>query len=210
MSVVLPTYLIDDYEDGMISERAWVQVTEITDTAIKAVEWLDGEMAAEDQQPGSRYIVTGKEHQRPVGTLVEGREDLRSVKPLDEYADCKECVDGKWQGIDEIQGADPIKFEELSATEKRKLGKGHDWNAEAQAIVEKIGGTAKLFEDDCDECYGTGKAGEFLFESYEPLPWEKCEEDAPEAMLFWAIELTEDENAPLTPEVNEHQQGFDL
>lgn len=79
-------------------------------------------------------------------------------------------------------------------------------------------GTGKFTEDDeedsCDECYGTGKKGEFIFDSCEPIPWEACEADAPEAKHFWNIELTDDQEAPIDPanrlNVSDAQEKMDI
>lgn len=65
-------------------------------------------------------------------------------------------------------------------------------------------------EDNCDDCYGTGKNGEFIFDSCEPIPWEECEADHPEAMEFWNLTLTDEPEGAGPPEVSEHQTNLDV
>lgn len=210
---VFPMFLVDDYPDGMIQEKAWVQVTEITATGRAAEEWLQKEMPVNDQghaDDDAYYKATGeKTHQRPSGYAITGK-DSRSVKPLDEYADCTYCQDGKVKVIDklELNHVAQKKFDALPRIERAKLSPGRELLVEAQEIITTIGARiVSAHEEDCDECLGTGKNGEFIYDSCEPIPWETCEADHPEAMEFWVIVITDEEHDQ--PTVHEDQQQMD-
>lgn len=77
-------------------------------------------------------------------------------------------------------------------------------------------GTGKFEEDDedgednCDDCYGTGKAGEFIFDSCEPIPWEACEAEHPEAVHFWNLTVTDEPEDEKPVEVSEQQERMDI
>lgn len=211
---VYPMYLVDDYPDGAIEERAWVQVTSVTATGRAAEEWLQREMPIEEQfgrEEGHWYRATGERtHQRPAGHAITDK-DGRSVKPLDEYPDCTYCKGtGKVKVIDtlELNNQARAKFEALPRLDRAKLSPGREIDDEATALVEAIGARIiKAHEEECDECIGTGKDGEFMYDSCEPIPWEACEEEHPEAMEFWVIEVTDESPAPT---VSEHQGELDL
>lgn len=203
---VFPTYLVDDYPDGAINEKAWVQVTEITANPRDAIDWLAKEIEPDDEM---RYIVIGTSHQRPSGYPIKGK-DGRSVKELDEYPPCdaEGCKEGRVELIDEIRQP-PDKESALA----RFIGYELTDNRTAQ--IEELGGkVVATTREDCEECLGTGRKGEFIYDSCEPIPWEACEDNHPEALHFWNIELTDDPEAPMfpagVPDVSEHQERMDI
>jgi hypothetical protein len=210
MSNAYPMYLVDDYPDGGIEEKGWVEVTERTANPRDAIDFLIKEMSLDDLGDDMRVIVTGTSHQRPSGYPVE-KSDARTAKPLDEYGPCQAaaCVDGHIEVIDKITGPP----EHHRFFEKKE---GWELTPEIKREVEAKGGRiVETTRDTCDECYGTGKAGEFMFDSCEPMPWEACEPDHPEALHFWNIEITDDPDAPLfpgpvAPDVSDQQEKMDI
>lgn len=208
MSRTIPMYLVDDYPDGAINEKAWVErLPKVTWHPRDAIEWLEKEIEPDDNM---RYVVIGTSYQRPSGYPVPGSGELRTAKPLDECGPCQTegCKDGRVTVIDKIEGPPEHKgwFERQW---------GFELTPERKERIEAHGGrVVESTRDICDECYGTGKAGEFIFDSCEPIPWEEAPADHPEALYFWNIELTDDPEAPLypggVPDVSDEQEKMDI
>jgi hypothetical protein len=208
MNKTIPMYLVDDYPDGAIESRAWVEkIPKTTWHPRDAIAWLEEEIEPPDNM---RYIITGESHQRPAGFPVEN-SDARSIKPLDEYDPCRAegCVEGRVEIIDKITGPQ----EHRDWFERQE---GYELTPKRKMLIEERGGRiTETTRDSCEECYGTGKAGEFIFDSCDPIPWEEAPADHPEALHFWNIELTDDPDVPsypgpTAPDVSDAQEKMDI
>lgn len=51
----IPIILIDCFDDGYVEDRAWVQVTDVTDTPEKAVVALERQFPLEDREDSEAY-----------------------------------------------------------------------------------------------------------------------------------------------------------
>lgn len=183
-----PMFLIDGWPDGYVEERAWVEVTSRTDTEQKAISFLEGEFpSAEAHDDPVVYVVDGTSWQRPTGFAVPGNYDLRSERPLDTYGPCLRCGgEGKIRVIEklELSSVSIARHEEL---EGRMIGR--PITERNRELIARAGG--RILEEareDCAQCYGTGKQGEWIH-TEDGSPWESCDEQADEAMLFWNISL---------------------
>lgn len=207
MSNDFPMYLTDDYEGGSVEERAWVEVTtDKTATEATAIEWLTNEMPPFDEE--MRYEVTGQSYQRPSGFEVEGSGgELRTVKPLSEYGPCQYpgCEEGHVEVLKELTWEGDLHRDWFARQVGRELTPER-----RKEITVRGGRITETTREDCDECYGTGKAGEFIFDSCEPLPWEACEADHPEAVHFWDLTVTDEPEEDGPPVVSDEQERMDI
>jgi hypothetical protein len=195
-----PEYLIDGWPDGHIEEHAWVEVTTATDSAKKAIEFLDKEMPIDDQfdsEPAGsyHYRVTGQEWQKPAGYPVNA--DLRVERPLDDYGPCRMCKGtAKIDIIAKIEqrlastSADPAT--RLAAPASVAWLVGMPVTPMNLRKIERANGVVtRRDQEECCDCHGTGKEADWIHGD-EGWPWEACEEGADEGKLFWKLEVADE------------------
>lgn len=191
-----PMYLIDGWPDGIIEERAWVEIHEQTPSAASAIEYLEkwmpiADVFIDDDDREHRYVVTGKSWHRPEGYPVPDIPDLRVQHPLKDYGPCAYCdATGKVQVIDKIERRNQTGGSQEDA-EARFLGLvANNWN------LERLFGrgfvVTRRKDDVCPNCHGSKHEADFIhILDDESIGWEECSPDHPEAMHFWNVEVME-------------------
>lgn len=195
-----PMYLIDGWPDGAIEERAWVEITSKTNTHASAIEYLEKEMPIEDVFPDDPdcivYVVTGTTWQRPAGHPVEGDDEIRVERPLDQYGPCRSCGGTKKISIiAKIEQRTPphgrTPAERLAAPPNVRYLVGLPATERNLEKINRAGAVVtKRSDERCEDCHGTGKEADWLHGD-DGFPWEECKEGDPEAMYFWTIEAQE-------------------
>jgi hypothetical protein len=179
-----PEFLIDQFLDGYIEERAWVEKTDDIDTPEKAVEWVRKQWPASDREEGEDYACNGAlEWERPVGVPIDGTE----IRHVPSGAKCGWCNGTKQVQV--IRSYEP-EFD-LQTKQRRCPDVIPGATVATGPVLERMRRAGVTSMDvapkGCEECYGTGEDGTFYFDG--EIPWEGCEPDAEGAVQFWVVHV---------------------